>query len=196
MKTMKVGITGGIGSGKTTICKIFETLGVPVYYADDRAKYLMNNNLQLIKSIKNLFGNDAYIDHILNRKYISDIVFNNPEKLQLLNKIVHPAVQEDGIAWHQSHTNKPYTLRESALMIESGIYKELDKLIVVVADEKLRIKRVMQRDNVDKEAVIKRINQQLSDEKRKEFADFIIENNEKEMLITQITAIHQKLILF
>jgi dephospho-CoA kinase len=192
---LNVGITGGIGSGKTTICKIFETLGIPVYYADDRAKYLMSNDLTLINGIKELFGNEAYLDKKLNRKFISDIVFNNPEELKALNNLVHPAVQKDGIVWHNSQQNTPYTLREAALLIESGTYKHLDKLIVVIADESLRLERVIARDNTDINSVKKRMQQQMQDEERLKYADFVIDNNGQNSLLNQVYSIHQKLML-
>jgi dephospho-CoA kinase len=192
---LNVGITGGIGSGKTTICKIFETLDIQVYYADDRAKYLMSNDLTLISGIKSLFGNEAYLDKKLNRKFISDIVFNNPEKLKALNNLVHPAVQKDGIEWHNSQQNTPYTLREAALLIESGTYKHLDKLIVVIADESLRLERVIARDNTDINSVKKRMQQQMQDDERLKYADFVIDNNGQNSLLNQVYSIHQKLML-
>ena len=131
---LHIGITGGIGSGKTTVCKIFETLGIPAYYADDRAKALMTNDLRLVATIKNTFGDEAYLpDGALNRSYLAATVFGNTEKLAQLNAIVHPAVIADGIAWQQAQTLVPYTLKEAALLIESGSYKNMDKIIVAVA---------------------------------------------------------------
>lgn len=191
---LKVGITGGIGSGKTTVCKIFETLGIPVYYADERAKWLMVNDPDLIKDIKVLFGEAAYNseDH-LNRKYISDIVFNNPEKLNQLNSLVHPAVAKDGSAWNQAQVGVPYTLREAALIYEAGINKHLDYVIVVTAPLELRIQRVMQRDQIPREAVEARIDKQMPEEEKVRLGDFVIVNDGEQALIPQVLAIHQKL---
>ena len=121
MKKLKVGITGGIGSGKTTVCKIFETLGIPVYYADDRAKTLMVEDEKLISDIKNIFGVEAYSPNgELNRKHIADIAFHNLLKLKELNAVVHPAVLEDGNRWHAEQKDVPYTLKEAALIFEIG----------------------------------------------------------------------------
>ncbi|MBK7870120.1 MAG: dephospho-CoA kinase [Saprospiraceae bacterium] len=192
--TLKVGITGGIGSGKTTVCKIFETLGIPVYYADERAKWLMVNDPDLIKDIKVLFGEAAYdLEGHLNRKYISDIVFNNPEKLNQLNSLVHPAVAKDGSAWNQAQVGVPYTLREAALIYEAGINKHLDYVIVVTAPLELRIQRVMQRDQIPREAVEARIDKQMPEEEKVRLGDFVIVNDGEQALIPQVLAIHQKL---
>ena len=130
---LKIGITGGMGSGKTTVCKIFETLGIPIYYADERAKYLMTRDQQLIHKIKLIFGSEAYQeDYHLNRKFIADIAFKRPEKLKKLNEAVHPVVFEDGNLWHEKQKNVPYTIKEAALLFESGSYKTLDKIITIV----------------------------------------------------------------
>jgi dephospho-CoA kinase len=193
-KIIKVGITGGIGSGKTIICKIFEELGIPVYYADDRGKYLMNSNPDLKNSIINLLGKKAYSNDELDRKYIGSIVFNNPEKLEELNKLVHPVVKEDGIKWHNCQKNVPYTLRESAILIESGIVNQMDRVIVVNADIDVRINRVMKRDNVEKSDIMKRIENQITDAERSKYAHFVIDNNGDIPLIPQIVGIHKKIV--
>ncbi|MCB0661361.1 MAG: dephospho-CoA kinase, partial [Saprospiraceae bacterium] len=147
-KKLKVGITGGIGSGKTTVCKIFEKFGIPVYYADFRAKQLMITQPEIVDTVKKIFGEEAYSsDGELNRPHIAQIAFNNPEKLQQLNAIVHPAVHKDSEDWHLAQ-DAPYTLNEAALMVESGGYKRMDKLIVVTAPLEIRIQRVMDRDHV------------------------------------------------
>ena len=190
----KVGITGGIGSGKTTACKIFETLGIPVYYADGRAKILMTENEELVKSIKQLFGEKAYLENgSLHRAYIAEIVFNDKQKLQQLNALVHPAVFKDGEQWHQSQTAVPYTLKEAALLFEGQGHLFLDKIITVYAPKKVRLQRVMERDNISKEAVESRMNQQMPDEKKLEMADFVIYNDGTQLLIPQIMQIHTHL---
>ncbi|MDX1941878.1 MAG: dephospho-CoA kinase [Saprospiraceae bacterium] len=194
LPTLKVGITGGIGSGKTTVCKIFETLGIPVYYADERAKWLMVNDPELIKGIKNLFSEGAYdIQGNLNRSYISSIVFTDPEKLNQLNALVHPAVAKDASAWNQAQTNVPYTLREAALIYEAGIDKQLDYIIVVTAPLETRIRRVIARDHSPRESVEARISKQMPEEEKVKRADFVIVNDGKQALIPQVLAIHQQL---
>lgn len=194
---LKVGITGGIGSGKTTVCKIFETLGIPIYYADDRAKWLMVNSPALQTGIINLFGKESY-DEVgqLNRAYIGGIAFKHPKKLQKLNALVHPAVFVDGENWQQEQMilQAPYTLKEAALLYESGSHKFLDKMIVVTAPEALRIERVMKRDGLDKTAVQDRIARQMPEEEKVAQADYIINNDGQQLLIPQVLDIHQQLL--
>ncbi len=190
---LKVGITGGIGSGKTTVCKIFEMLGIPVYYADDRAKWLMTNAPEVKKAIIQLFGEKAYQDDSLNRPYIAHIVFNDPDKLQELNGIVHPAVRKDGQDWHLSQKNVPYTLKEAALIFESGSFKDLDKVITVFAPKEVRIERIIARDHISREAVEARIDKQMPEEEKIALADFVIYNDGRQSLIKQVYAIHEQL---
>ncbi len=191
---IKVGITGGIGSGKTTVCKIFELLGIPVYYADDRAKWLMVNNSDIIHQLKDAFGKEVYFGNgNLNRKYLADIVFNDRTKLDVLNKIVHPVVGIDGIEWHNSQTNVPFTLKEAALFFENGTYKTMDKMITVTAPENLRIQRVMARDQISAADVKKRIDKQLPDSEKVKHSDFVILNNENHSLILQVLKIYKGL---
>lgn len=191
---LKAGITGGIGSGKTTVCKIFETLGIPVYYADDRAKWLMTHDEHLMSEIRNAFGADAYTpDGQLNRAYLSGVVFSDAEKLKQLNALVHPAVFNDGSAWHQAQTGAPYTLREAALLYESGSYKAIDKMIVVTAPLALRIARVMERDNISEAAVRARIEKQWPEEEKIKRADYVIYNDGAQLLVPQVLKIHRAL---
>ncbi len=194
-RPLKVGITGGIGSGKTTICQIFETLGIPVYYADERAKWLMVNDLMVKQKVLDLFGYEAYFKNgSLNRKYISSVVFQDKIKLKSLNAVVHPAVFKDGDEWLLQHSDVPYTLKEAALMVESGGYKHLDKLVVVTAPEDLRLQRVMQRDGSKREDVLKRIRNQTSEANRLEHADFVIQNDGEKSLVNQVFLIHRELV--
>ncbi len=191
---LKVGITGGMGSGKTTVCKIFETLGIPVYYADDKAKYLMINKPELRLKIIAIFGSNAYQKNgDLNRKYISNIAFKAPEKLKMLNEAVHPAVKSDGEIWHKSQKNAPYTLKEAALLFESGSYKKLDKIITVIAPLEIRITRILERDKTTREAILARIENQLPDEEKVAQSDFVIYNDGKQGLIEQVLTIHLEL---
>lgn len=191
---LKVGITGGIGSGKTTVCEIFELLGIPVFNADDNAKTLMVTDGVLIAEIKSAFGAASYFeDGTLNGKYIADLVFSDPEKLALLNSFVHPAVFRAMDIWTLKQTS-PYVLKEAALLFESGSYLNNDFNILVSAPEELRIARVMKRDNLTAEKVKERIQNQLPEEEKKAKADFIIYNNETEFLITQVLALHHQFI--
>ncbi len=193
-KALKIGITGGIGSGKTTVCHIFETLGIPVYYADDRAKALMIEDTQLIKGIKNLFGEAAYFeDGSLNRQHISEIAFSNPLILKELNALVHPAVHADGAHWHDAQTAAPYTLKEAALHFESGGFRLMDKMICVVAPKEMRIERVLLRGGLNHAEIEARMSKQLSDEEKIEQSDFVIHNDTQTGLIQQVLAIHKAL---
>lgn len=190
---LKVGITGGIGSGKTTVCQIFERLGVPVYYADQRAKELMEDDKQLVADIRSEFGEDIYdTEGKLQRKKLAEIVFNDEEKLVKLNSLVHPAVFKDNQSWNEVLAKKgyPYTLKEAALLVETGSYLTLDKLIVVSAPEEDRIKRVMERDQATREQVVARIKAQMPEEQKVKYADYIIYNDAIMDLVPQVTKIH------
>lgn len=194
---IKVGITGGIGSGKTTVCEIFERLGVPVYYADKQAKYLMETDKKLREGIIHLFGEEAYdTENNLNRAFIAGIVFKNEEKLLALNALVHPAVKADYDSWNAILARKeyPYSLKEAALLIESGSYKDLDKLIVVSAPLEDRIKRVMARDNISEEQVKARIDAQLPEAEKVKLADYVIDNNLIMELVPQVSKVHLDLL--
>ena len=194
---IKVGITGGIGSGKTTVCKMFEELGVPVYYADDRAKYLMQHEHHLIDEIKKNFGEDVYDNCRLNRRLLAERVFNDKAKLDLLNSLVHPAVFRDTERWVEDQKEKkvPYALKEAALLVETGSYKSLDKLIVVTAPLDTRMKRVSERDQMQIEEVMARVRNQMPEEEKVKLADFVISNDGGlEQLREQVSAIHKQLL--
>jgi dephospho-CoA kinase len=189
---LKIGITGGIGSGKTTVCHIFETLGIPIYYADDRAKALMVTDKKVIKSIISLFGTEAYLpDGSLNRQHIAQIAFHNPLILKELNNIVHPSVFRDGERWHKAQKFAPYTLKEAALLFESGSHTALDKIIAVYAPKELRIERVIARSGLNREEVESRMAKQLSDEEKMARADFVIYNDGTQLLLPQVMTIHK-----
>ena len=193
-KILKVGITGGIGSGKTTVCKIFETLGIPVYYADDRAKAIMVEDETLMNKVKQAFGDNAYLpDGTLNRAYISQIAFSNPLKLTELNAAVHPAILRDGEKWHNAQKDVPYTLKEAALLYESGSDAVLDKIIMVYTPKNIRIERVLGRGGLTRDEIEARIAKQMPDEEKVKKADFIIYNDGQKGLIAQVLEIHQSL---
>ncbi|MBN8695959.1 MAG: dephospho-CoA kinase [Bacteroidetes bacterium] len=191
---IKVGITGGIGSGKTTVCKLFELLGVPVYYSDTEAKKLLDEDEVVKQQIVDLFGHDV-IDESgkVDRKKMAALVFNNKERLEQLNAVVHPAVAQHFEAWCKKQTNV-FILKEAAILFESGAHKQVDKVIVVSAPLDLKVERVIKRDKVAKEEVLKRINNQMPDEEKVKLADHVIYNNEKELLIPQVIAVYQQLI--
>lgn len=188
---LKVGITGGIGSGKTTVCRIFEVLHIPVYYADDRAKELMQSDLKLIASIKEIFGEQAYAGGKLNRPYISSKVFTNKALLARLNAAVHPAVAKDAELWMSQYKDLPYVLQEAALLFESGWHLRLDKIICVLAPPELRISRLKARDKATYEEITARMKNQMSDERKAELSDFIIYNDGQHRLIPQVLAVHR-----
>lgn len=190
---LKIGITGGIGSGKSTVAKVFEVLGTPVYYADDAAKRLMNEDEELKQKIQQQFGNDIYKDGKLDRKKLADIVFKAPEKLNQLNALVHPATIKDAEKWMQKQTT-PYTLKEAALIFESGAQENLDYVIGVTAPAPLRILRTMQRDGVSREEVTARMDKQMDETIKMKLCDFILSNDEQEMLLPQVIALHEKLL--
>ena len=193
---LKVGITGGIGSGKSTVSCFFSELGVPVYDSDQRAKSLMQHDDSIIIKIKKEFGDDSYLNNVLNRSHIAEIVFKNELKLKQLNAIVHPVVRTDFNNWLSQNSNAKFVIKEAAIMIESGAYKDLDKLIVVNANREQKIKWIKKRDHLLLDDIENRIQNQLSDKIRNQYADFIIENNSsKKELKQQVLSIYNKLIV-
>ncbi len=190
---LKIGLTGGIGSGKSTVAKVFETLGIPVYYADDAAKRVMNENAALRQQIIEHFGEASYEKGQLNRAHISGQVFNNTEKLNLLNTIVHPVTIADAEQWMQQQKT-PYAIKEAALIFEANANKQLDYVIGVSAPPDLRLKRVMERDHTTPDKVQARMDKQMNEEEKMKRCDFIIYNNEKQLLIPQVIELHKKLI--
>lgn len=194
--SLKVGITGGIGSGKSIVCKIFTILGIPVYNADDRAKSLMTDNAGVVAKIREKLGARSYHnDGSLNREYVAETIFSNSQMLQEINAIVHPAVATDFNQWVQDHAHFPYVIKEAALLIDSGSYRNLDYLITVTAPVALRIERVLQRDKHRTTSQIKDIiSKQLEEEMLISHSQFTITNDNRQLLLPQVTEIHGKLI--
>lgn len=174
---VKVGLTGGIGSGKTTVSNFLLDYGIPVYNSDSKGKTLMNTNLELKNNIVSIFGERVYDNGILNTNLLSSIVFNDSSKIEQLNNLVHPKVAQDFNQWVGKNNNKPILVKEAAILIESGAYLNMDKIILVVSEKSTRINRVSKRDNSDLESIEKRINHQLTDNEKIKYADYIIENN-------------------
>jgi len=190
---LKIGITGNIGSGKTTVSHVFELLGVPVFYSDDEAKKVMTADAELIAGIKQAFGTEAYFANgTLNRKYIAPIVFNNQSELQKLNALVHPAVFRAFDNWAIQHSNAPYVLKEAAVLFESGSYKDCDYTILVTAPTPMRIARVMQRDGITKADAESRNAKQMPEAEKQQLASFMLCNDNSQLLIPQILALHEQ----
>ncbi len=188
---LRIGLTGGIGSGKTTVAKVFETLGIPVYNADDNTKSMMQNNEELKASIIKHFGDDTYKNGKLDRKHLASIVFNNKEKLELLNSLTHPITIRDAEEWMNRQT-APYAIKEAALLFESGAAGRLDYIVGVYAPQHIRVKRVMQRDNLPVEEVMKRISRQIDEEMKMKLCNFVITNNDQQLVIPQVLELHKK----
>ena len=189
-----VGLTGGIGSGKTTIANLFALhFSIPIYIADTKAKELVANNKQLQQEIVTLFGEEAFVEGRYNTSFVAQEVFSNKEKLDKLNAIIHPYVQQDFLQWKQSQ-QAPYVIKEAAILFESGSYRDCDFIIMVTAPLEERIKRVMLRDKIDRETVEKRIKNQWNDEKKIELSTFVIENREIDKNLDKIEIIHSKIV--
>jgi dephospho-CoA kinase len=187
-----IGLTGGIGSGKSTVAKIFSQLGIPVLDADATAKILMNNDEEIKAALIKTFGQDVFIDNQLNRQFLARLVFEDPFKLSQLNAIVHPAAIQYAKDWALKQTT-PYVIKEAALFFESGSSEGIHKIIGVTAPKHIKIQRVMQRDQISREEVIKRMDHQLDDSIKMKLCDWVIQNDEMHLLIPQVLAIHQEI---
>lgn len=190
---LKVGLTGGIGSGKTTVARIFEVLAVPVYYADAEAKKMMEEDPSLRQQIIRHFGASAYHEGKLNRPYLAASVFSDPEKTRLMNSLVHPATIRHATAWMRQQQT-PYAIKEAALVFESGAEKELDVVIGVSAPLALRMQRVQLRDGLSAAAIQARIDRQMEESEKLGRCDFVIVNDEQELLIPQVVSLHAQLL--
>ncbi|MFN6946766.1 MAG: dephospho-CoA kinase [Cytophagaceae bacterium] len=195
-RPLKIGITGGIGSGKTTVCKVFQLVGVPVYNADSRAKWLMNYNSEIRKSVISEFGEKAYQNDELNSSFIAAQVFGDQTRLEKLNSIVHPAVGHDFADWCGKQTNVPYVLKEAALLFEAGTVKDLDRVITVFSPKELRVSRILDRDkNRTENDVLKIMENQMPDEEKIKKSDHIIFNDLENMVIPQVLKLHELFVL-
>lgn len=190
---LKVGISGGIGSGKSYICNLLEEKGFPVYNADARAKELMNSNPVIREALTEAFGEEVFIHNQLNRPFLANIIFNAPERREWVNSVVHPVVYADFAEWANEQTSN-IVFQENAVMFDTGSYRKFDKTILVFADLETRIRRTMLRDNSDRKDVQARINSQGNPEEHKKLADFVIDNSEGKDVEQQLEAILQSLI--
>ena len=189
---LKIGITGGIGTGKSTVCRVFNVLGIPTFDADREAKALYDTNPFLKKEVIARFGEQLYHNGIFQRQELAKIVFNDAQALADLNALVHPLVIEQGDEWFVNQQT-PYAIKEAALLIESGGYKKLDKLILVQASLEERIERIRKRDNKSEEEIMKRVEKQMLEEEKVQYADYIIRNDKNDFLINQVLDIHSKI---
>lgn len=187
---IKIGITGGIGSGKSTICRVFSVLGVAVYDSDSRARKLMHSNPEVVAAIRELFGDNSYIHGSLNRSYIAELVFHQPDMREKLNHIVHPAVAMDFDTWAERQKGH-YVIEEAAILFESGAYRNMDAVVTVSTPEEQRIQRTCLRDGTDEQSVRQRIAAQLSEEERVARADYVIVSDDQTPVIAQILKLHE-----
>lgn len=188
---LKVGITGGIGSGKTTVSKIFNVIGIPVFYADEEAKKIIATNTAIKQQLIQEFGTEVFVKDKLNKTYLANLVFNNTYQLEKLNAITHPVVIAEGWKWAAKQTTS-YIVKEAALIFESGSAEGLDFIIGVYTPKHLRIKRVMERDKITREEVLNRMNKQIDEEMKMKLCDFVVYNNEENLLITQVLHLHNQ----
>ena len=196
MKPKLIGITGGIGAGKSTVSKICKHLGFKVYNSDDRAKEIVSEDSNIKKRIISFFGNNVYKNGVLDRKFLSDKIFNDKSSLEQINSIIHPAVKKDFNSWVINNSNEKILFKESALLLESGAYKELDKIILIVSDKNLRVSRVLNRDqNRSKKEIESIIDKQIDEVDAIKYADIVIDNNHKKMLLPSVIKEIEKLIV-
>jgi dephospho-CoA kinase len=191
--TLRLGVTGGIGSGKTTVCKVFGVLGVPVFMADDVARELMNNNISVLEKLNAITGKDLFPDGYLNRKALAQMIFNDHTLLEKVNAIVHPLVFSEFEKW-SSEQNKPYVIMEAAILFESHADKIVDRVVSITAPIEERIARVMGRSELSRSQVLERVNNQLEDEERNQRSYYVINNSDNDLIIPEILKIHEEMI--
>ncbi len=189
---LRIGVTGGIGAGKSTVCRVFEILGIPVFYADEESKQLLSDPIVKLEVIK-LLGVNVYTDGNADRKKIAHIVFNDKEILESFNAIMHPAVSRRFNSWLDKQHDVPYVIKEAALIFETGLEKDLNKIIIVAAPMDLRIRRIQSRDGITEEQALLRMKNQWPEEEKIKLANFIIYNNDEQPIISQIISLHEEL---
>jgi len=190
----KVGLTGGIGSGKSLICRIFELLNVPVFYADREARHLLETNREIAEKIAETFGRHILTAKGIDRKRLAEIVFNDSDALSVLNAIIHPEIRKDFELWISAQNEVDFVIEEAAILFESGAYKSLNHTITVSAPEKIRIERVMKRDGINRDDVLMRMRNQMDENKRNAMADSIIVNDGMQLVIPQVLEVHLKIL--
>ena len=190
---MKIGVTGGIGSGKTSVCRVFSVLGIPVFSADTEAKKIMSSDFDIMEKVRKIARKDVYSAGTLDRGELARLIFNDEHLLREINSIVHPIVFENFKSWTET-VSSDYVILEAAILFESGSTKVVDKTILVVAPEEERIERVIRRNNLTREQVLERIKNQMPDEEKIRLSDFVINNSEREMIIPSILEIHEKIL--
>lgn len=191
---LTVGITGGIGSGKSTVCKVFRVLEIPVFQADNVARKLQDEDIEIKNELMVLFGTDIYFENgLLNRRKLAQIIFSNQKDLNSVNKLIHPAVRQKFENWKEQMSEFPYLLYEAAILFETGNSQNFDYNILVVTDEKERMERVMKRDKLSSEAILQRMHNQMKDSDKMKFADFIIENNDNQLILPEVLKLDQLL---
>jgi dephospho-CoA kinase len=188
---IKIGITGGIGSGKSLVCDIFRKLGISVYNADSRAKIITNESTEIRNALIAKFGKEIFKNNQLNRSLLAEIIFKDKTALEYVNSLIHPAVRIDFGNWCKQHETEPYVIEEAALHFESGAYKEMDKMITIYAPEDIRIKRVSSRDGLSPEQIKSRIKNQWPEEEKLQKSDFVIYNDEKHSVLEQVLKLHE-----
>ncbi len=191
---LKLGITGGIGSGKSTVCGIFARMGVPVYNADERAKWLVDHHPSMQQAISDVFGEKSFENGKYNREYIASIVFKDKTMLEKLNSIIHPVVLQDWEEFCIEHKSDTYVIKEAAIMLEAGGRDTIDKIVLVHSPAELRIQRLMERDQLDRKAIELRMNSQMPEEEKMKLADYIIYNDNEHSLIEQVQNLHQLMV--
>lgn len=191
---LRVGLTGGIGSGKSTVARVFEVLGIPIFNSDIQAAVIMHTNSKVKQGLVKEFGEDIYHAGILNKALLRKLIFNNEKNKNFVNNLVHPEVRKAYQLYTETHNNVPYVMQEAAILFESGAYKIQDKNITVVANRDIRIKRITERDGIDESMVKNIMNQQLPEEEKKKLSDFTIDNNGTMLVIPQVLTIHKQLL--
>jgi dephospho-CoA kinase len=192
---MKLGVTGGIGSGKTSVCRVFNVLGIPVFSADPEAKEIMDNDKGIIRRINSIAGKDLYINGSLNRRELATLIFNDKTLLKEVNSLVHPVVLDRFKRWEMDQT-APYVILEAAILFESGGSKLVDRIATVVAPMEERVERVINRNSLSREQILERIRNQMDDDSRIKLSDYVINNSENDMIIPAILKIHEQILTY